>query len=326
MPEALYPLLFEFVYKDYVWGGTRIPQVFARPPQEGICAESWEISVRPEGMSTVSNGRLAGRSLDSIVAEYGPSLLGSECTSNVFPLLIKVIDSKQRLSLQVHPNERTAPVTGGEPKTEMWHVLDAEPGAKVFSGLAPGIGREQFAEGLARQELEPMLQPVPVEKGSTIFIPGGRLHAIGAGCLLLEVQQNSNTTYRVYDWGRLGTDGKPRELHVKQALQTINWDDAAPAPQAGQTLWTRGDNSCMELVACPFFHVNRIALGEPLQLDTGQRSFHALFVAEGNVAIEGGGREQLLESGRSCLVPAAVTPYSLTPAGDPASLIHISLV
>lgn len=324
-PE-LYPILLGPVYKDYIWGGTRIPVIFHREPQHGICAESWEVADRPEGMSIVTNGRQAGTSLHELTVRMGADLVGMAAQSDVFPLLIKIIDARQKLSVQVHPDDRTAARYGGEPKTEMWYVLDADRDAKVFCGLAHGTDRRGFEQALKDGRLEDVLQPVPAEKGNVIFIPGGRVHAIGEGCLLLEVQQNSNTTYRVYDWGRVGTDGKPRELHLKQAFQSINWHDRTRLARPPRQIKATGANMWWELLECPHFHLKRGDLTEAEVVENDGQSFHVLFTVSGRVVIEADGTGETTGPGTSCLLPAALPSYRLTPVTKSAGVILISLV
>lgn len=321
----LYPMLLDPVYKDYIWGGRRIPEMFQREAQPGICAESWEVSDRPEGMSTVSNGRHAGKALHELVMTMGTDLLGAD-DHEVFPLLVKLIDARKRLSVQVHPNDRSAARYGGEAKTEMWYVLDAEPGSKVFAGLAHGVNRESFERALKEESLESVLQPVPAESGNCIFIPGGRVHAIGEGCVILEVQQNSNTTYRVYDWGRLGHDGRPRELHMEQAFQCINWRDRAAPAALPVSIPGSGPNTWWEITDCPYFRVTRVDMEAPEEVQHDGLSFDVLFTLGGHVVIESGDASEATGPGVSCLMPAALTDYRLTPVSTTASVIRIRLV
>ena len=175
-------------------------------------------------MSVVSNGPLTGKSFSSVLREDPRSFLGSRVSGNRFPLLIKLIDARQKLSVQVHPNDATAAEFGGEAKTEMWYLL-GDNDARVYCGLKDGITRESFLRAVAEGTSGDTMRPVPVQKGDAVFVRGGRVHAIDEGCLILEIQQNSNTTYRIYDWGRMGNDGKPRELHIEQAINVISWDD-----------------------------------------------------------------------------------------------------
>ncbi len=321
----IYPLLLQPVYKDYIWGGKRITRHYGREGTPDVCAESWEVADRPEGMSTVINGTLKGQTLHELVETMGERLLGSGCCDTMFPLLIKVIDAKQDLSVQVHPNDDNAHTTGGEAKTEMWYVLDAEPNATIYAGLKPGVTQQAFEAALAEGELETVaLAKVPASPGRAVFVPGGRVHAIGAGCLLLEIQQNSNTTYRVYDWGRVGNDGNPRELHMQQALQVIDWKNAAPEVVPPQPRTPTGANQWWEIIHCPFFKTARAELREPEEVTHDGSSFHALFVTKGTVLIGANGVMASASVGTSCVVPAAATNYTLTPVGGAASIFQIT--
>jgi mannose-6-phosphate isomerase len=326
MQAAVYPFVFQPVLKDYLWGGTRIAEYFARPGGPPRCAESWEITDRPEGMSVLDNGPLAGRTLQDLLRELGSRLSGNgQPVPAAFPLLVKIIDARDRLSLQVHPDEVSAPILRAEPKTEMWYVLDAAPGAQVLAGLQPGVSREQFASGLHTQTVEGLIRSIPVTPGMSIFIPGGLVHAIGAGCLLLEVQQNSNTTYRVWDWGRVGDDGKPRPIHVDQALQTIRWDGLQPGlacapPQTPPH--THG--TPVRLVDCPFFQIESWDMTRETRAANDGGSFHLIFVASGTVTIAGQGETVICKPGRTCLLPAALASYTIRPESA-SRLIRVRL-
>ena len=323
--EAMYPLLFTPVYKDYIWGGNRIPRLYGRETSADVCAESWEVADRPEGMSIVRNGALAGRSLHGLVEEYGSDIVGRGRKTAVFPLLIKIIDAARKLSVQVHPDDESAARYGGEAKTEMWYVLDAEPGARVFVGLTPGTGPAQFREAVEKARLEEVLKPLPVRPGDAVFVPGGRVHAIGEGCLLLEVQQNSNTTYRVYDWGRNGRDGKPRSLHIEEALRVIRWRDAHPSLAEPAKAASLNGVLLQRILACAYFVVERIDLAARGLFRNSGAGFHTLFVESGTVAIEGGGVSEALSRGTSCLLPAALELYTIEPAQGKAAVIRTSL-
>ena len=322
-----YPLLLQPVYKDYIWGGDRLARRYGRTDTPNICAESWEVTDRPEGMSVVINGSLKGKTLHELVETMGEQLLGSHRGQSVFPLLIKVIDAKLDLSVQVHPNDNNAHTTGGQAKTEMWYILAADPDAKIYAGLKPGVTQEVFEAAMEEGTLETVaLAEVPAKPGRAIFVPGGRVHAIGAGCLLLEIQQNSNTTYRVYDWGRTGQDGKPRETHIEQAIQVIDWENAAPEVVPPRPLATDGPNLWYAIIRCPFFSTARVELSEPEEVSHDGNSFHALFVTNGTVLVGANGVMASASAGTSCVVPAAATYYTLTPVGGPACVVQISLV
>ena len=317
---AVYPLLFRPVYKDYLWGGDKIIRRFGRSAPPGIYAESWEVSDRDDGMNVVANGPATGRSLKEIESEWGEALLGAGTGSTRFPLLIKLIDAKDRLSVQVHPNDETARRCGGEAKTEMWYVLDADPGAQVFAGLRPGAGRKEFEAAIRSGAFESVLAAVPVKAGDAVFMPGGRMHAIDAGCLILEVQQNSNTTYRVYDWGRVGADGKPRELHIAQAMQVARWDDPESARVKPRALPEPAPNARQEIVVCPYFRMERLELKSARALEHRPETFHVLFLASGEMSIDWPGGTQTLKPGTTVLVPAALDSVQLNPRGDCAIL------
>ncbi|MFO7871892.1 MAG: type I phosphomannose isomerase catalytic subunit [Kiritimatiellia bacterium] len=325
MSRKLYPLLFGPVYKDYIWGGDRIPRLFNREPQNGVCAESWEISDRGEGMSVVTNGALAGTSLAELVKNSAEDLLGrSYAGTTVFPLLIKIIDAKEQLSVQVHPDDDSARRAGGEAKTEMWYVLDAEPHAAIYAGLKPGTSPETFKAALKSEHLEKVLNTIKPRRGTAVYVPGGRVHAIGSGLLLLEVQQNSNTTYRVYDWGRVGKDGKPRELHVDKAMSVINWRDSEPITVEPRGMEAENGVQRREILKCPYFRVTRSTTGKATEIRNSCQSFSILFQLEGNLEIRNGGNAENIGPGTSCLIPASVESCSLVPSGSTASFLNIT--
>lgn len=232
--------------------------------------ESWEMSAHPAGPGIIANGPLAGRSL----AEACPD----------FALLVKVIDAKTRLSVQVHPNERTASLTGGEPKTEMWCMLGD---GVIFAGLKPGARAEDVAAAVSDGRFEELLVRHEAKKGDVFFIPGGLVHAIGDGVRLYEVQQSSDTTYRLYDWNRVGTDGRPRELHVEKSLLSIDYSLPAPEPR--------------DAAECPFFSFRQLDLSGAADF-APDAAYTALFVAEGVARANG----EALASGQSALVPPGV--------------------
>lgn len=319
--NLVHPLLLTPIYRDYIWGGTRIPQQFGRALPPGRYAESWEIADRPEGQSLVASGPFAGRSLHSLMSEFGPSLAGRGRGSLPFPLLIKLIDARETLSVQVHPNNENAHCTGGEPKTEMWYVLDAEPDACVYAGLKPGVTPDALRAAIADASVEELLIKVPVRAHDAVFMPGGRVHAIGAGCLLLECQQNSNTTYRLYDWGRVDAEGRARDLHVEPALQVINWNEPRTELLRSRRLEARDGNERDEIVSCPFFRMERLALKSAYTLPASPASFRALFVAEGAVEMEQPGYAQRADHGQTILVPAAAADLVLKPASDSALIM-----
>ncbi|MCI5052490.1 MAG: class I mannose-6-phosphate isomerase [Simkaniaceae bacterium] len=296
-----YPIKLKPAYKHYLWGGNRLSSIYGR--QVDTCAESWEISDREDGMCVVENGSYAGRSLHDLVQEFSVDLVGEECSQ--FPVLIKVIDAARSLSVQVHPDEKTARELGSEPKTEMWIVLDADEGAALYVGLHSGITKESFETTLNANEVELILNRLSVEPGDVYFIPAGTIHAIGKGCMIFEVQQNSNTTYRVWDWGRLDADGKPRELHRKEALQSVDVD-SHPEKVALKEI---GEGREL-IVENPRFVVEKwTILEKPLSVKP-ENSYVTLFIQKGecrvtlNEAVD-------LKLGQSVLIPACAGEFTI---------------
>jgi mannose-6-phosphate isomerase len=250
--------------------------------------------------------------------------LGASGAVDRFPLLIKIIDSKQSLSVQVHPHDRDVDSVGGEAKTEMWYVLAADSGARVFAGLKSGVDRQQFEVAIADERADELLSSVPVKAGDAIYIPGGRVHAIDSGCLLLEVQQNSNTTYRVFDWGRLGNDGKPRPLHIEEALKVIDWNDAESAlVTPGEPMGANG-STVAEIVSCPYFKVERLEISSLSEVHNDGQSFHAYFTTSGSVTVDTGEGVERTGPGASCLIAACVSNYTLLPEDGAAQMIRVS--
>ncbi len=319
-----YPLILQPAYKDYIWGGDRIIRKYRRKAPPGVYAESWEVSDRREGMSTVANGPLKGKSLREAIKVWGADLLGEGRKEKSFPLLIKLIDARDTLSVQVHPDDASAEKYGGEPKTEMWYALEAAPEACVYAGLQPGVDRKSFRKAVRENKLEELLARVPIKAGEAVFMPGGRVHAIGAGCLLLEVQQNSDTTYRIYDWGRVGKDGKPRELHLDEALRVIRWDDVESPKAVPRRIGHLGKNELWEILSCPWFRLEKLVLNETWEGAADRKTFQVLFAAEGRIAIEWDSAGEKLVPGTTCLLPAALPRWRLKPAGKPATILRVT--
>jgi mannose-6-phosphate isomerase len=323
MTSDLYPLLFEPVYKDYLWSGTRLAKRYPRAVPNGRCAESWEVADRPEGMSVVKSGPLAGARLDELVSRFGKSLVGNSWKAGPFPLLVKIIDAGEKLSVQVHPDDANAGIAGGQAKTEMWYALDGAPDAAVYLGFSTEVSGESFAAALAASSVEPLLMKHRVSAGDAFYVPGGAVHAIGAGCLLLEVQQNSNTTYRVYDWGRVDAKtGRPRDLHVENAMKVIRWTAPAPQPIVHQA-YDCGPNP-HRILKSPHFSMDRFDASRPFALKRNGGSFDILFAADGTVRVTAGSGHVDMQAGTSCLVPAALPDCRLEPAGH-ATILRIAM-
>lgn len=298
----LYPLTFRTIFKERVWGGRNLERLYGKalPPNVPI-GESWEISDRPNDVSVIANGPLAGKDLRWLMEHHAKELLGDAKPSDGrFPLLVKILDAEEKLSLQVHPPAHKAAELGGEPKTEMWHIADAKPGAELYAGLKRGVTREEFERKIKTGEVADCFHRVKVKAGDIMFLPSGRVHAIGAGLVIFEIQQNSDTTYRVFDWNRVGLDGKSRELHVSQSLASINFDDfepqlMAPLP-AGKGLRGR--------VSCSMFDVNSFHFDSANSVHLDVQSLRIVGVLNGGVTVTDGEDTSALKAGDFCLIPA----------------------
>lgn len=315
-------MMFTPVYKDYPWGGSRIPATYHRDLPAGTYAESWEITDRADGMSVVANGSLAGQTLHQVLKDHPSEILGSRVKDSTFPLVIKLIDAKQKLSVQVHPDENSALKYGGEAKTEAWYLLGHTP-ANLYCGFNDGITKTDFLQAIAKGTTEDTLKKLRLDPGHVVFVRGGTVHAIDAGCLILEIQQNSNTTYRIHDWGRMGNDGKPRELHLEQALDAINWT-ASENPEIKPTLTVDSEGiQHWELLRCEYFCLEKLKLSAPHTTRMTGETFHALFVAEGEASLSWNGGNKRLKAGESILIPATLPDYTLQ--GVDSTLLRISV-
>src|SRR5438132_2188085 len=223
------PLAFEPIFMERIWGGRRLQSEFAKNlPRHGRIGESWEIVDREEAQSVVRDGPLRGKTLHELWTEHRQEIFGDVVNSQRFPLLVKLLDAQEKLSLQVHPPEKVARELGSEAKTEFWYVAAADPNAELFVGLRDPITAEELKSVLDKKTVADCVHTIRVKAGDAMFLPAGRFHAVGAGNLLVEIQQNSDTTYRVFDWQRLNEHGKPRELHLDQALASIDFNDVRP--------------------------------------------------------------------------------------------------
>jgi len=299
------PLRFHPVYQTYLWGGGKLRDVLGRTDTpDGIVAESWEVTDRPDGMSVVAKGPLAGKTLRELIELDPQALLGPVANAECFPLLIKVLDAARTLSVQVHPNDETAARYGGEAKTETWYILEADPEACVYCGFKETVSAEQFQEAILQNRLEPLLKKIPVKAGDAIFVPGGQVHAIASGCLLLEVQQNSNTTYRIYDWGRVDAKGRGRELHIDQALQVSCLEAESGSLQAAEEMPPLNGLPRERVVQSPYFLLERLTLADSATLPGGQ-GFQILFALDAPFSVSAGGERVAVPRGSSVLLPAA---------------------
>ncbi len=303
----MYPLLLKAPLKDYLWGGTRLIDEFHFESDKEIAAEAWMLSCHKDGDSIVRNGKFAGMTLQQAIELLGKDALGKKAANfNYFPILIKLIDAKDRLSIQVHPDDEYALFHEGEyGKTEMWYVVDCDEGAQLIYGFNQNITQGEFLERINNNNLSPVCNYVPVKKGDVFFIEAGTMHAIGKGILIAEVQQNSNTTYRVSDYGRLGADGKPRQLHIKQAVEvTKTQKPIKPYGNVGDiTLYPFG--TVRELASCEYFNTELINLDGNVGIYDDD-SFISLLVLGGEVSLSYTGGMMRLKKGDSVFIPAGL--------------------
>ena len=319
----LAPLKFTPVYQERIWGGTLMSELLKRETPAGIkTGEAWEISDRPGAESVVSEGELAGTPLSELVRHYGRALIGSKATdTKCFPLLIKLIDAGERLSLQVHPDEQACRrfADGSEPKTEMWYVIAARKGARIMAGLSSKATKLQFMEQVNSPEIENLLQCHRSVPGDAYYITAGVLHAIGGGNLLLEIQQNSDTTYRLSDWGRVDAEGKSRELHLEKGMLATDFFNRNTPRIPGVTGQAEFNRKYQLVNKSQYFRVSELRLVSEWRDDTSaDGSFHIITAINGKIAIESEDRERCceLEIGRSGLIPAAFGRYRLNPMDD----------
>lgn len=288
-----------------MWGGRKLHELYGKAlPGSLPIGESWEVSDRPGDVSVVANGPFAGKDLHWLLEQHGKELLGNaRLESGRFPLLVKILDAREKLSLQVHPPATNAAELGGEPKTEMWYITEADPGAELYVGLKRGIGRKEFEQKMKNGTVAECFHRVPVKSGDAMFLPSGRVHAIGGGLVIFEIQQNSDTTYRVFDWNRMGLDGKPRTLHEGESLASIDFNDFEP--KLVQTTFQRENSGKKRLLtANPLFEVDE------WELDSG--GSHALAPAcpqiigcvKGALQVVESGSARPLSSGEFCVIPA----------------------
>ncbi len=311
----LYPLKLTGVTKSPIWGGTRLLKDWNKKSSKETVGESWELTVRPQDMCSVANGELSGKGFDELMAEFGADLTGREMQVAEFPLLIKLIDAQDALSVQVHPDDiYAARVENDRGKTEMWYIVEADEGAELVCGLAEGVDSAAFAKAVAERQIASALHHQPVHAGESYFIPAGLAHAIGRGILIAEIQQNCDLTYRVYDYDRRQADGSLRELHVEKALDVIRpfskeEIDAVAFSRTGGV--PAGENV---LADCEYFHVEKLTLSKTsVELAAKGCMRHLLCLSgEGTLTCEG--ETYTIGKGDSWLIPAALD--SVTAMGD----------
>lgn len=301
------PVLLNPAFKDYLWGGTRLKTDFNKKSDLDIVAESWELSTHPAGESAVADGEYAGLTLSAYIEKIGRKYLGKNALAfDYFPLLIKFIDAKKDLSIQVHPNDEYAKEHEGEyGKTEMWYILDCEEGAYLYYGFNRVITKEEYRQRIADNTLIEVLNRVPVKKGDVFFIEAGTVHAICSGIVICEIQQNSNTTYRVYDYDRRDANGNTRPLHIEQAIAV----SSLCPPPAHTEKNTAGDCT---LSSCKYFTVKKYVVNGEKNLSVTPDCFQSLIVADGCGTLKFDGETIPFKKGDSIFIPAQSVDYQLT--------------
>jgi len=319
----LYPLTFRPIFKQRVWGGRELERLYHKPLPPGVpIGESWEISDRPGDVSTIVNGPLAGKDLHWLMENHAADLLGGpRPKAGRFPLLLKILDAQDKLSLQVHPPAAKAAELRGEPKTELWYVAEAAPGAELYVGLKRGVTRAEFERKIQAGTVADCFHRVSVRPGDAMFLPSGRVHALGAGLVIFEIQQNSDTTYRVSDWNRAGLDGKPRELHISESLASIDFNDFEPAllPLAFVRL---GAHQQRSLVRDPLFTVEAHEADAGAGIPLPPRKMQILALLTGRVQVGDGLTTLPLAAGQFCLLPASLARVTLR-AETPAAFLRV---
>lgn len=321
----LYPLRFEPSFRRYIWGGRRLKTVLGKPIGDQTAAESWEIVDHGDDQSVVKFGDLAGRTLRQLIEDFGEGMLGVNVAAKVtsdkvpaylqnrFPLLLKFLDANRHLSIQVHPDDAFG-ATLDPPdlgKTEAWYVMAAEPGAKIYAGLKSGVDQAQFETAVADGKTEDVMHSFQAEAGDCVFIPAGTMHAIGEGLLIAEIQQASDTTFRVYDWGRVGDDGKSRPLHIEKSIAATDFSRGPVGPIQVKYL----GNDVEELVRCEKFVMHRHRFGGAKAIG-GDGKFRILALTAGKLSVQVDPSGRPLELGETMLLPASMPLLDLTPEGE----------
>ncbi len=314
----LYPFTFQPIFKERIWGGRELEKLYGKKlPAAKVIGESWEISDRPGDASVIANGKFAGKNLRWLMENHARELLGDAkpASENRFPLLVKILDAREKLSLQVHPPASKAAELKGEPKTEMWFIADAAPGAELFVGLKRGVTRAEFEQKISDGSVAECFHRVPVRACDTMFLPSGRVHAIGDGLVIFEIQQNSDTTYRVFDWNRVGLDGRPRELHIAQSLASINFNDFEPK-LAGEKFSGDEKIKSSSLVRDKLFNVEHLEIKSGSSAKLKPRKLQIIANVRGELEVSSESVPVKLSAGQFCLIPASLERTNILAKSD----------
>jgi mannose-6-phosphate isomerase len=320
----LYSFVFRPIFKDRVWGGRELERLYGKTIPDGQpTGESWEISDRPGDASVIANGSLAGKDLRWLMEKHAAEILGEAkpAAAGRFPLLCKILDAREKLSLQVHPPASKAAELKGEPKTEMWFIADAAPDASLFVGLKRGVTRAEFEKKISDGSVADCFHRIPVKAGDTMFLPSGRVHAIGDGLVIFEIQQNSDTTYRVFDWNRTGLDGQPRELHIAQSLASIDFNDFEPE-LVPANYRNAANFKFRQLVEDPLFTVQELVFENAGSVKLAGQYLRIIAVTKGAAKIsdDSSGIAAELKAGGFCLIPASLKNVEIRAAANTSFL------
>lgn len=309
--EKLYPFVFEPIYKDRIWGGSKLKDFLDKDIPSQTTGESWEIADFPDDNSIVTNGEFAGESIKKILNQFGTQILGTKTVENFgncFPLLFKFLDAKEDLSIQLHPNDELAKKRHNSfGKTEMWYIMQADKDAEIIVGFDKDSSAKEYLTHLENKTLPSILKRIKVSPGEVYYLETGTIHAIGKGIVIAEIQQTSDITYRVYDWDRIDASGKSRELHVDLALDAINYQKVD-----AQLFYTKHENNANVIVKGDYFTTNFIPLHGTLQITKDTACFRVYIVTKGNVDITIQDKTYAFILGQTILIPACFTTYELT--------------
>lgn len=315
MPMRLDALKMRPCYKEYLWGGTRLKTEYGKSDAPDVTAESWELSDHPNGRSIVAEGSLSGKTLAELGAMDHDRFWGSDCTGETFPLLVKLIDAKRDLSVQVHPSNETACAENGEQgKLEMWYIVECRPQSAIYFGFNRKIDRQEVLRRAEDGSIVEVLNRVPVARGDVFYILPGTIHAIGAGIVIAEIQQNSDTTFRVYDYQRRGVDGKMRPLHLARAVDALRYDPIVPSECRANSGAVFPEFTMVEMFSCPYFRAYRLDVRTQACLRCDGRSFHHLLCVEGGGTLQSEGGLTEFSMGDSFFLPAGLGEYTITGA------------
>jgi len=319
MSKKLYPLQFEPIFKERIWGGEKLKTIFNKPITSNTTGESWEISAVEGDVSVIANGNLKGKSLADLINEFPEAVLGTKVYAafgKQFPLLFKFLDAREDLSIQVHPNDALAKKRHNSfGKTEMWYVLQADENARIIVGFKEDSNPEEYLEHLKNKTLEKILDTVQAKKGDVFFLETGTVHAIGAGLVVAEIQQTSDITYRIYDFDRKDAQGNTRELHIDLALDAINYKRVDSYKK-----YTKTQNHPNSIVDCQYFTTNFIPLNGKVEVNKTGESFTVYMCVEGNFEIECNNEKFQYKKGETVLIPASLNSFIIN---GKASILEI---